>query len=58
MADDLKRRGPEDPRFVNVNEDWEVRHWCAKWGVTPDELKRAVKMVGTGVAAVARHLGK
>lgn len=58
MADDLKIREPQDRNFVNVNEPWEVNWWCKKWGVTPDQLRAAVKAVGTSAAAVARHLGK
>lgn len=33
MADDLKRRQPEDPKKINVHEKWEVDYWKKKFGV-------------------------
>lgn len=58
MTDDLKHRGPPDTSRVNVNEAWEVRYWCGKWGCTEAQLRAAVKAVGVSSAAVARHLGR
>jgi diaminopimelate decarboxylase len=57
MSDDLKKRGPQDASRINVNEEWELRHWTAKFGVTADELKEAVKKVGVTVDAVSAHFG-
>ena len=48
MADDLNDRGARDRSRVNVHEDYEVRYWTEKWGVTKGQL----------VQAVARELGK
>jgi hypothetical protein len=56
MADDLKDRGARDRSRVNVHEDYEVRYWTEKWGVTKDQL--AVERAGVSVQAVARELGK
>lgn len=39
MVDDLTNRGPRDRTRVNVNEEWELRWWCTKFGVTPDQLR-------------------
>jgi hypothetical protein len=39
-----------------LSEDYEVRDWSAKFGVTPDELKAAVKAVGNEAKAVEAHL--
>jgi hypothetical protein len=36
MADDLKDRGARDPSRVNLHEDYEVRYWIEKSGVTKD----------------------
>lgn len=58
MADDLKNRGPQDRARVNLNEPWEVRWWCHKWGCTEQQLRAAVKAVGVMAADVQRHLGK
>lgn len=58
MNDDLTHRGPPDTTRVNVNEDWELRYWCKKFGCTPDQLRAAVKAVGVSSAAVERYLKK
>lgn len=58
MADDLSKRGSPDRDRINVNEDYEVRDWAKKFGVSPDDLKRAVQQVGDRADAVRLHLGK
>ncbi|WP_426164800.1 DUF3606 domain-containing protein [Sandarakinorhabdus sp. DWP1-3-1] len=58
MADDRTKRGPQDAARVNINEDYEVRYWAEKWGVSRAELEAAVRQAGTGADAVARALGK
>ena len=58
MADNLDKRGPQDASRVNVGEAWEVAYWTRKFGVTADELKRAVEQVGTSADAVGKHLKK
>jgi hypothetical protein len=58
MADDLKDRGAQDRSQVNVQEDYEVRYWTQKWGVSKEQLTAAVQKVGVSVDAVAQELGK
>lgn len=58
MPDDLSKRGPADRSRINVNEQWEVEWWCGQLGVTPQQLRDAVKKVGVMVNDVKRHLGK
>lgn len=58
MADDKKNRGPQDRSRVNLNEDYEVRYWTEKFGVTREQLAGAVKRAGSSSAAVAHALGK
>lgn len=41
-----------------LNEDYEVRYWTEKWGISKEELQRAVIKVGSRTDAIARHLGK
>jgi hypothetical protein len=45
MADDKSKTG-QDRRRINVNEDYELRDWAAKFGVTAEALKKAVESVG------------
>lgn len=53
---DKTKVGGQDRTRINVNEDYELRDWAKKFGVTPDALKQAVQAVGTGAAAVEAHL--
>ena len=57
MPDNLKRRQPEDPKRINVGEEWELDYWSQDFGVTKERLKQAVRAVGPMVADVKRHLG-
>ena len=56
MPDDKKKPGGQDRTRINVNEDYELRDWSKKFGVTKDELKKAVAKVGTSAEAVKKHL--
>ena len=56
MSDDKSKPGGQDRTRINVNEDYELRDWSKKLGVTPDQLKAAVKSVGPSAAAVEKHL--
>ena len=58
MADDLSKRGGQDRERIDVNQDWELRNWAKKFGVSPEELKRAVQAVGDRADKVRQHLGK
>jgi hypothetical protein len=58
MADDKSKTGSPDRDRINVNEDYELRYWTKELGVTGDELRAAVKVVGPTADAVRRHLGK
>ncbi|MDO9134156.1 DUF3606 domain-containing protein [Hydrogenophaga sp.] len=56
MADDKSKSGGQDRTRINVNQEFELRDWSKKFGVTPDKLKEAVKAVGTSAADVEKHL--
>lgn len=58
MSDNLQDRGPQDRNRINVHEEWELRYWTKELGLSPDELREAVKQAGTSVKAVREHLGK
>jgi Protein of unknown function (DUF3606) len=55
MPDDKKKTGSPDRDRINVHEDYELRDWSKRLGVTPDELKKAVQKVGPAAAAVKKH---
>lgn len=56
MADDRSKTGGQDRRRINVHQDYEVRDWSRKLGVTAEQLKAAVKAVGNDANAVEMHL--
>ena len=56
MSDDKNKVGQADRLRVNVHEDYELTDWSEKFGVTPDELRAAVKKVGPMAADVEREL--
>jgi hypothetical protein len=58
MADDRTKVGRPDRDRINVNEPYELRDWSEKFGVTPEQLKAAVKAGGPMAKDVARNLGK
>jgi hypothetical protein len=58
MADDKTKRHPQDGKRIDINDPNEVRNWCATFGCTANQLKNAVKAVGTSSEAVRKHLGK
>ena len=56
MPDDLGIKQPQDPKRVNVHQPHEVRYWCQKWGITPQQLRDAVEAVGDSARAVEDYL--
>ena len=56
MVDNLQNRGPADRNRINVNEPWEVRHWCREFGCTEAQLRAAVQEAGVSADAVRRKL--
>ncbi|MES2990187.1 MAG: DUF3606 domain-containing protein [Pseudomonadota bacterium] len=56
MADDKSMRGGQDRTRINVNEDYEVRHWAKKLDATAEQIRDAVKAVGDRAADVEMHL--
>ena len=58
MSDDRSKTGGQDRTRIALGEDYEVRDWSKKFGVTPDELRAAVKAVGNEAKAVEAYLQK
>ena len=55
MADDLTKRGGQDRKRINASEDYELRDWSKKFGVTKQRLKEAVEAVGDSAEKVEQH---
>ncbi|PJZ64122.1 DUF3606 domain-containing protein [Leptospira wolffii] len=58
MTDDLKRKQPEDPNKINVNQDWEIEYWIDALKTSKNKLKQAVDAVGPLVKDVKSWLDK
>jgi len=56
MSDDLSNKGMQDRTRINTSEDYELRYWSEKFGVSQDRLKAVVKKVGNSAAAVEKEL--
>ncbi|GAB2176192.1 DUF3606 domain-containing protein [Dongia sp. agr-C8] len=58
MADDKTKTGKPDRDRINTSEDYELRDWAKRFGVSAEALKTAVKKVGPMANDVAKELGK
>jgi hypothetical protein len=58
MPDNLNIKQPQDPKKINIHEQWELNYWTKKFGVSEAKLKEAVKAVGVQVSDVEKYLGK
>lgn len=58
MSDDKSKTAPQDASRISLSETYEVRYWTEKFGVTRDQLAKAVVAVGNSADAVAAHLGR
>ncbi|WKB55914.1 DUF3606 domain-containing protein [Eleftheria terrae] len=47
MSDNLQARGGQDRKRIDIGEDYELRYWADKFGVTREELREAVTAAGT-----------
>jgi len=56
MADDKTQSGGQDRKRINVNEDYELRDWAAKFGVSIERLRETVLLVGDHADEVERYL--
>lgn len=53
--DNKSNVGSPDRDRISLTEDYEVRHWTAKFGVSREQLKEAVDAVGHSVEKVASY---
>ncbi len=58
MPDDKSKAGKQDRSKINVHEEYELRDWSKRLGVSKEELKKAVQSVGNSADAVRKHFDK
>ena len=56
MSDDKSETGNPDRQRISLSEDYEVRDWAEKFGVSEDRLRKAVEKVGNQADDVEREL--
>jgi hypothetical protein len=56
MSDDRTKAGGQDRKRINLSEEYEVRDWAEKFGVSHEELRAAVGRVGSMADDVERDL--
>jgi len=56
--DNKQHVGNPDRSRINVNEDYELKDWAEKFGVTKEQLKTAVRAVGDNAQKVEEYLKK
>jgi len=57
MSDDKTKTGGQDRDLISLTEDYEIRDWAAKFGVSEKALRDAVERVGNRAEDVQRELG-
>lgn len=58
MSDDKTNRGAQDRSRINTSEDYEMQYWTKALGVNAEQLKEAVKAVGSSADKVREYLKK
>lgn len=56
MTDDKAKAGGQDRARINLSQDYEVRDWSEKFGVSEERLRAAVEKVGNQADDVQREL--
>lgn len=56
MPDSKENRNSPDSRRINLDEPYEVQYWSERFGVSPNQLRKAVEQAGTSSAAVENFL--
>lgn len=58
MADDPKKTGKHDDERIHVAQDHELSYWSVRFGISRDDLRKAVEAAGPMVKDVQRHLSR
>ena len=54
--DDKNIKRPQDAKKINLGEEFEVRYWCERFGVSEEVLRKAVNKTGVSAVAVQDYL--
>lgn len=56
VSDDKTKTGGADRQRISLEQDYEVRDWSEKFGVSEDRLRAAIEKVGNMADDVDREL--
>jgi len=56
MTDDKTKTGGQDRKRISLEQDYEIRDWAQKFGVSEERLRAAVGKVGNMADDVEREL--
>ena len=51
-----RRSSSQEQKRLNVEEEYELKDWSERYGVSADKIREAVRVVGDKVADVVRYL--
>lgn len=57
MSDNPLEPGPQDYDRINVNVESEIAYWSKEFGVSREQLAKAIEEAGPRVVDVKRQLG-
>lgn len=58
VSDDKSKTGGQDRTRISLQEDYEVRDWAKRFGVSEEVLRAAVERVGDRAEDVEKQLGR
>lgn len=56
MPDNNNYRTSQEITRINPNDSFEVQYWSIKFGITENQLKKAVEKAGTSRDAIINYL--
>jgi hypothetical protein len=56
MSDNKRNIGGRDRQKISLTQDYEVRYWANKFGISREQLKKIVRQVGDNPQAVEDYL--
>jgi hypothetical protein len=56
MSDNKRNIGGHDRQRISLTQDYEVRYWANKFGISREQLKKIVRQVGDNPQAVEDYL--
>lgn len=51
-----RQNSRQEQKRLNIDEEYELRDWTERYGVSAEKIREAVRMVGDKVSDVVRYL--